>query len=340
MTPISERENHCPMSKSKRLITPRDLCAPPKIKHLVLVMLVHGALMGSSIANQEHSFSSILPQRVEEKKTLIQKLESEKLHWQKLAERSVHHTDSRLDLAELKEELENLSQEIKELQRANQKTATITAYFRDQITEHRTKIRAKAKGEKIAFLPRVNREPFKDVIILRVHDGGMKIRHSIGAANIAFENLPQGLQERFRFDPKEAAAHREKEAFKQRKLDIRLEKMEAEQKSKVAPKAKAQPEFKQQPIPMPKIQQKVIKGRISVRVIGSRRCDRQVSKHIEITAKAGSKDMSISGYQFRETIPAGQQMIFKKWVPEKYCVSAYQEGELVDQESWKSKTGL
>ncbi len=339
MTPISKRENHCPMSKSKRLINPRDLCAPPKIKHLALVMLVHGALMGSSIANQEHSFSSILPQRVEEKKTLIQKLESEKLHWQKLAEQSAHHTGSRLDLDELKKELGNLSQEIKELQRTNQKTATINAYFRDQITEHRTNIRAKAKGEKIAFLPRANREPFKDVIILRVHDGGMKIRHSIGAANIAFENLPQGLQERFRFDPNEAAAHREKEAFEQQKLDIRLEKMEAEQKSKVAPKAKAQPEFKQQPIPMPVIQQKVIKGSISVRVIKTDR-QRRLPKCIQINAKAGTESMSVSGPGFRETIPAGQIKTLQYWVPEKYCVSAYQDGELVDQESWKSKTGL
>ena len=327
------------MSKCKMLHTPCGHGTPPKIRHLVMVLLIFSTCCDTVCASQEHSFSSILPLRVKEKKALVQKLENEKLHWQKIAQHSTLHHKGRLDLGEFKRELESLSQEIKELERKSQNATARTEYFRDQLRTHRNKIRGKAEGEKIAFLPRPDRKPFKDVVIQRVHDGGMKIRHSIGAANIAFENLPQDLQDRFRFDPKEAAAHRKKEAFNQQKLGNRLDKMEAEQKAKVAPKAKAQAEFNPQPIAKPAMQKKTVKGRISVVLVGTDK-HKWHPKRIKITAKGGSQAMRISGHGINKLVPANTTITFEKWVPEKYCVSAYQNGELVDQESWKSKTGL
>lgn len=324
------------------LITPRNRCTPLKITHLLLALLVCSTLCNTAEASQEHSFSSILPLRVKEKKALVQKLQNEKLHWQKIAQRSALHHEGILDLAALKLELENLGQEIKALELANQNAETLAKYFRDQLRAHRDNIRENAEGEKIALLPRPNRpnrKPFKDVVILKVHDGGMKIRHSIGAANIAFENLPQDLQDRFRFDPNEVAAYRKKEAFNQQKLGNRLDKMEAEQKAKVAPKAKAQAEFNPQPIPKPAMQKKTVKGRISVVLVGTDK-HKWHPKRIKITAKGGSQAMRISGHGINKFVPANTTITFEKWVPEKYCVSAYQNGELVDQESWKSKTGL
>lgn len=325
------------MSKSKRLITRRDHCTPLKIRHLLLALLVCSTLWNTAKASQEHSFSSILPLRLKEKKALVQKLQNEKLHWQKIAQRSALHHEGILDLGALKMELENLSQEIKALELANQNTKTLTEYCKDQLRAHRDKIREKAEGEKIALLSRPNRpnrKPFKDVVIQQVHDGGIKIRHSIGAADIDYENLPIELQKRFRFELGEAVAYRKKGAAQQQQLQIQLQKA-----AKKQPKAKAQPGFKQQPIPMPAMQKKTVKGRISVVLVGTDK-HKWHPKRIKITAKGGSQAMRISGHGINKLVPANTTITFEKWVPEKYCISAHQNGELVDQESWKSKTGL
>ncbi len=114
------------------------------------------------------------------------------------------------NIVNLKKEIEGGNADIVRRQRASEA-------YKD---EYRANIRGKAKGETLATLETRSGAVYKDVSIREVTAIGIQIRHADGQKRIPFEDLPEAMNDRFQFDPKqknqavaaEAAARTEHEA--------------------------------------------------------------------------------------------------------------------------------
>ncbi len=78
-------------------------------------------------------------------------------------------------------------------------------------------IRLAAIGEEHATLTTLAGDHYANLTIIRATDIGITIRHSGGIARISYSELPPTWQERFSFDPKQAAIAEKTEQARQRK---------------------------------------------------------------------------------------------------------------------------
>ena len=297
-----------------------------------------------SHAADDNSYSANLSQRIKEKEAEVQLLMNEKLQWQANINLFQENRNSKTELTQKRQQLKDMLDEIQQLKRSNESIKARKDILNHQYRSHTAQIRANAIGEKIESLKSTEGKEYKDVTIKEIHPDSMKIIHSTGVGNIPFEKLPKELQDRFRFNPKDAATHRKKGAAQQQLLNNRLNQIQAQQKPKAPPKAKAHPVVKLQPIPMPEKEPPQVDGRISARVIASNRNGDRVSKKIEIRARAGTEQMRIVVSSKRgggtRNVAARETAVYTMWVDSKYSVKAYQNGHLIDGQSSSRKRGL
>lgn len=78
--------------------------------------------------------------------------------------------------------------------------------------------RANAVDEKIAILKTKDGRVYKQVVIKRFDPQGMVIMHQTGMRNVHFALLPDELQQRFKFDPKEAKAFAKQDEASRKKF--------------------------------------------------------------------------------------------------------------------------
>ena len=95
---------------------------------------------------------------------------------------------------------------------------------------------------------------------------------------------------------------------------------------------------------MPEKEPPQVDGRISARVIASKRNGDRVCKKIEIRARAGTEQMRIVVSSKRgggtRNVAARETAVYTMWVDSKYSVKAYQNGHLIDEQSSLRKRGL
>ena len=80
---------------------------------------------------------------------------------------------------------------------------SISAEFEKYKNEYRAFARGQAKGEEIPKLTTLSGKVYEEVKIREVTAVGMQIRHKEGPMRIPYEDLPEDLQDRFQFDPKQ-----------------------------------------------------------------------------------------------------------------------------------------
>lgn len=80
---------------------------------------------------------------------------------------------------------------------------SINAEFEKYKNEYRAFARAQAKGEEIPKLTTLSGKIYEEVKIREVNAVGMQIRHKEGPSRIPYEDLPEDMQDRFQFDPKQ-----------------------------------------------------------------------------------------------------------------------------------------
>ena len=89
---------------------------------------------------------------------------------------------------------------------ANEEIAAIERDFEDYKNKYRTFIRAKAKGRIVGHFETRKGEVFENVVIKEVTPIGMQISHNGGIGRIAYEDLPDSMQEEFQFDSNQKVA--------------------------------------------------------------------------------------------------------------------------------------
>ena len=317
---------------------------PLKITEITFSVLLLLWFCNLTHAADNNSYSADLGQRIKEKETEVQLLINEKIEWQGNINLFQENRIRKIDLTSKRQQLKGMLDEIEQLKKNIESIKSRKEELTHQYRNHIDQIRTNAIDEKIESLKATDDEEYKDVTIKEIHPDSMKISHSTGVANIPFEKLPKGLQDRFRFNPKDAAAHRKKGAAQQLLLNNRLKQIQAQQKPKAPPKAKAHPVVKKQPIAMPEKEPPQVDGRISARVIASNRNGDRVSKKIEIRARAGTEQMRIVVSSMRgggtRNVAARETAVYTMWVDSKYSVKAYQNGHLIDEQSSLRKRGL
>lgn len=97
--------------------------------------------------------------------------------------------------ASLKDQMAATNSEIKELARE-------TEAYQD---EYRALVRGRAKGMALSHLETRDGTIYQNVTIRNVNAVGMQISHADGVKQIAFELLPDEIQEQFQFDPDQKA---------------------------------------------------------------------------------------------------------------------------------------
>lgn len=86
---------------------------------------------------------------------------------------------------------------------AKGKLDKLMADFEAYKDEYRAAARAAAKGEELESLETTDGKVYQNVSIREVTAVGMQIRHQAGQTRIPFERLPEDIQDRFQFDPKQ-----------------------------------------------------------------------------------------------------------------------------------------
>lgn len=82
--------------------------------------------------------------------------------------------------------------------------------------EYRSWVRLVAQDEEMAELKTTQGIRYEDVVVRRVTDVGMEIRHSNGTARLHCNELPEELHDRFQWDEEEAQAMLAREAARER----------------------------------------------------------------------------------------------------------------------------
>lgn len=313
---------------------------PLKITEITFSVLLLLWFCNLTHAADNNSYSADLGQRIKEKETEVQLLINEKIEWQGNINLFQENRIRKIDLTSKRQQLKGMLNEIEQLKKNIESIKSRKEELTHQYRNHIDQIRTNAIDEKIESLKSTDDEEYKDVTIKEIHPDSMKISHSTGVGNIPFEKLPKELQDRFRFNPKDAAAHRKKEAAQQQLLNNRLNQIQAQQKPKAPPKAKAHPVVKKQPIAMPIEKPPQVDGRISVTVTATR----DGLKKIKITARAGTEQMRIVASSKRGggtwNVAARETAVYTTWVDSKYSVKAFQNGRLVDEQAALRKRGL
>ncbi len=87
-------------------------------------------------------------------------------------------------------------------------------------TEYVRWVRLAAKGERHPELRMRHGMTYREVVIRRVTEVGLEIRHSSGTARLQYGDLPEDWQERFRWDEKEAQRSLAAEARADRETEL------------------------------------------------------------------------------------------------------------------------
>lgn len=121
------------------------------------------------------------------------------------------------EVRRIKGQLKTLSNELDELHRSSDEIIKSTvqrkADFREYQQDRRISLRLRAQGEKIDMLALPNGRIFKDVIIRKADEVGIRIQHQSGTSRIEAADLPVEWRRRLDFDlgESQAALTQEKE---------------------------------------------------------------------------------------------------------------------------------
>lgn len=77
------------------------------------------------------------------------------------------------------------------------------ARLQKELERSRDKARSEAVGTKMDGLQTLDGKSYTNVEIREASAIGISIRHDSGVARVSYDNLPQAMQERYHFDPKE-----------------------------------------------------------------------------------------------------------------------------------------
>lgn len=313
-----------------------------------LLLLVCFSTFIQSAENQLHSAD--IAHRIKAKDAKIRLLHEQKFQWQKNIQLFEKNRKNNFEVTKKKQALKKLLSEIEQLKTNNQSLKSSTKELTLRYHNYIKNIRAEAIGEKIEFLETSEGKKYNKLTIKEITPHGMRFELENGAANLAYEKLPAEYQEKFKFDPEQARQQRKQEQLLQKKLRERHHQANAK-KSMLSNKHSPLPneldivESQFSKNNSPQAPPKIVAGKISVRVVATRRNDKSVRKKIQITARAGTENMKITIHSpmhsnQSRSIPARQTIVFTVWVNSKYVVKAYQNNQLVDEESSIRKTGL
>lgn len=151
----------------------------------------------------------------------------------------------RLDfLAEMQEEILRMGLELEKMRSALIEVQSSTREVEEEFAAYRERYRQSARiqavGEKLPSLTTASGKAFQDVTIKKVTGAGVVIWHQDGTTRVVFNDLPRTIQDRFQWDPQEAAALLEAESEREARREACLARQlrqEAEKRQKQAVKA-------------------------------------------------------------------------------------------------------
>jgi hypothetical protein len=300
-----------------------------------------------SHAADDNSHAADLSQIIKEKEAEVQLLMKEKLQWQANINLFQENRNSKTELTQKRQQLKDMLDEIDQLKKNNESIKSQKDILNHQYRSHIDQIRTNAIGEKIESLKSTEGREYKDVTIKEIHPNGIRISHATGAVSLPFNRLPEKLQQRFNFDRDEALQFADQANQQQEALRKKLMKLKPKQLPKQPISMPALDINNLENLPLRPLQEEPaqVDGRIAVQAIASKRHGDRVSKKIEIAARAGTEQMRIvvsssNGSGTIKTVEARQTACFTMWVGTKYTVKAYQNGRLIDEQSWIRKRGL
>ncbi len=145
----------------------------------------------------------------------------------------------REEIGKLNEQLSLLRSEIGELRVDVQ---GISREFTEYRTDYRKFARIKAVGEKIPTLVSATGKTYEAVLIRRVTDTGLDIRHSRGSTRLRYDQLPADYRGRFQWDravAEAAFAQEEKDEILRERLNIIVQRQDEQKKEAAAAAAAA-----------------------------------------------------------------------------------------------------
>lgn len=118
---------------------------------------------------------------------------------------------------ELKEKVGALESE---LEAARKKAEETEKEFKEYKNTYRASVRKRAVGAQLASLSTAEHGEFKNITVLAVNPGEVRLQHEHGVASLPLGSLPEALRNKFGYDPEEAAA------WAQAKMEEALKKEE------------------------------------------------------------------------------------------------------------------
>ena len=150
----------------------------------------------------------------------------------------------REEIGKLNEQLSLLRSEIGELRVDVQ---GISREFTEYRTDYRKFARIKAVGEKIPTLVSATGKTYEAVLIRRVTDTGLDIRHSRGSTRLRYDQLPADYRSRFQWDSavaQAAFAQEEKDEILRERLNIIVQRQDEQKKEAAAAAAATEKRLK------------------------------------------------------------------------------------------------
>lgn len=128
---------------------------------------------------------------------------------------------------------------------ANKSIDAKTAEFEAYKDQYRTFVRGRAKGQTMERLVTRKGEVYQNVSLREVTAIGIQIMHTDGQKRIPFEELPDELQDRFQFDPKQKSAAVAREAAERDKHESAVSVASAAENDKRAEQRQKEAEANQ-----------------------------------------------------------------------------------------------
>ena len=313
---------------------------------IILTMFVGFQAMAHAAPN--NSSSAGLEEQLKVKKENRDSLKAEVEQLKKVRMAAIENRSKQAELDEKNKQLRQRQAELDQLKNDLERIESDKNQLGKKYQAHINTVRLAFASGEIPELRTKNGKVYQQVEITGFDPQGVKIRHQNGGANLHYSKLPDELQKRLHFDPQKAERFIEEDAKARKQLRDDLARIRKQQQDKVQRMSDVQKNVQEHHnnLLQPKQQDepKIVDGRISVQVVATRPSNRHFrNKKIRISARAGSEDLRVTvthGGQGSFNVKARERGDFECWVSSRYCVSAYQGGRLVDEESDRKKTGL
>lgn len=321
-----------------------------KFKTAAKLTVLIGAL-GLVGASPNAVAAAVSKQEIKAKEERLVYLQDEVQAWGKVAAMAQENRNKKLRLDqkiekinERQAELDQLKHDIEELQRRGRQ-------LQEKFVAHTERVRKEFASKEIPELRTKDGKVYKKVKIKGYEPGVMKIEHQNGIASLQYFRLPNDIQNRLNFDLERAekfAQEKEKKRIEQQRLFLKVDQEQQRKKEENRQQLNGAPPkgemLSGQQVSNPNLKKKnepkYVRGRISVEFRGNKRTAHKLLKKIRVTAKAGTKALSVRitrGGQGFFRAEAGNEVVREYWLDSKYEVSAYEDGKLIDQKSDRRK---